>query len=103
VLIERGNFLGNETHFFISLIAIDFRDATCEKLQTIEYNCYDLWIKVNKLDSTEFVLNLSDRGVRMCKLVEKRIVIGDPIEVPLSVRYYFDGCFYKLLLYLQVC
>jgi hypothetical protein len=106
MLIERGKKAGRNNHFFISLIAIDFRGAICEKLQTIKYTGRELWIYVNKLDPTEFYLTLkigNQRFSRICKLVEKSIVFGNLIEVPFVSQSYSDGCFYSLTLSLKVC
>jgi hypothetical protein len=111
VLVERGlQFRAPQNiyyfNYFISLVSIDFYNATCKTIQTFEYTGSDLWFNVNKLDPTEFYLTLQigdQLFTRICKLVGKSIVVGDSIEVPFVGRSYFEGCFYDLRWGFTVC
>lgn len=98
-MVEREDDAGEDTAFFLSLIWLDLYDATCLKLQTIEYRCRYLSIIMNKLDPTEFVVKLrigNDFFARICKLLGKKMVVGEAILVPLSFDSYFEGNFYEL-------
>jgi hypothetical protein len=97
LFVERRDFEGLNSLYRISLIALDFYDVSCEKLQLIEYRCEDVEIFVNKFDASDFVLQLliNDGHVaRVCKLVNESIVVGDPIQLPCDFQSYFGGLLY---------
>jgi hypothetical protein len=97
LVIERADNRGVNSFYFVSLIELDFYGVSCEKLQTIEYRCDCIEILVNKFDATDFVLRLDTNGgflARVCKLVNKSIVVGDQIELPDYFKSYFGEFLY---------
>jgi hypothetical protein len=86
-----------ETNSFISLISLDLSRCSVQKLHTVEYPTIDIEILVNNADPTTFLLTHyinNERFSRMCKIVEKKIVISDITEV----KFYPD-CFYDKYAY----
>jgi hypothetical protein len=99
LVVERKDFQNSNSLSFVSLIELDFYGVTCKKLQTIEYDCNRVEILVNKFDATDFVLHLWTNGeyvARICKLVDKSILVGDPIQLPYGFESYFGGFLYYI-------
>lgn len=102
VLIECKNALFFDNEFFVSLVDIDFYNATCKKLQTFEYTGKNVSIYVNKLDQSEFVLavdiNDDECFANACKLdtKKKEIIVGDTIPGSFVGQSYSDSRVYRL-------
>jgi hypothetical protein len=101
IIVERDEDAEDNTRHVVSLIFLDLYRLNCKKLQTVEYVGNYIDIVTNKFDPTEFVLRLSigaEHFSRICKIIGKEIVVGDPIQLPYPCSY-FEGRFYGLLVY----
>jgi hypothetical protein len=99
VLIERGDLDDLNFFYFVSWIELDFYGVTCTKLQTLEYRCFGVRVLVDKFDATDFVLQLETNEeyvAQICKVVEKSILVGDPIQLPCHFESYFGGFLYDI-------
>jgi hypothetical protein len=87
----------NEFTSFISLIFLDFSQRNVQKLHTVEHNGRDIQIVLNKADLTTFILNnRTESSVRICKINEKKIIIGDLIDIGFFPYSFYDKCAYSL-------
>jgi hypothetical protein len=88
-----------ETNSFISLISLDLSLGSLHKFHTVEYNANNIRILVNNADPTTFLLTHyinNERFSRMCKIVEKKIVISDITEIDFSPDCFYDKYAYGL-------
>jgi hypothetical protein len=84
---------------FISLIFLNLPQRSLQKLQTIEYPCNSIRIVVDKADPTAFLLKYHTRdqwSLKICKIVDNTIIIGDVFQVGLYLDYFYDKCVYSL-------
>jgi hypothetical protein len=107
ILVDYGFSLDRDRiPHFVSLIYLDVYNAKWTKLQTVEYQCERLRIMVNKIDPAEFVIRLEINGeysVRICKVIGKEFVVGNPIDIPFAYESYCDGRFYLIWSDSMVC
>jgi hypothetical protein len=91
LLKEHGD--GNS---FISLIFLDLCERSLQKLYTVEYSSSDIDLLVNKADSTTFILDdpNNQEESKICKIVDKTIIIGDVVEID-----FYPDCFYDKSVY----
>jgi hypothetical protein len=85
-------------NYFISLMFLDLCRCSLKKLDTAESDIHSNVI-VNKADPTTFLLNdlnNEEQSLRMCKIVEKKIVIGDITEIDFYPGCFYDRCVYGL-------
>jgi hypothetical protein len=90
LLKERGG--GN---YVISLVFLDLCRRSLQKLHTVEYSSWFNYICVNKADPTTFLLNEGE-FIQIYKVVEKKIVIGEKVEINLYLTCFYDKCVYGL-------
>jgi hypothetical protein len=88
-----------DNNYFISLISLDIPRRSFQKLHTVEkpFNYFE--IVVNKADPTTFLLNHDIRNrwsSRICKIVEKRIIIGEVVDFKFYSDYFYDKIVYFL-------
>jgi hypothetical protein len=84
---------------FISLIFLDFYEHTFQILHTVTYSSNYINIFVNKADPATFILRYpvdNDSSTRICKIVEKKIIIGDVIEIDFSLNCFYGKYIYGL-------
>jgi hypothetical protein len=82
---------------FISLIFPNLCRGSLQKLQTVKYPSDWIKIIVNKADPTTFILNdlnNDEQSTRICKIVDKTIIIGDVVEIG-----FYPYCFYNKFVY----
>jgi hypothetical protein len=87
------------TNSFISLVFLDLSRCSLQKLHTVEYQSDNIEIVVNKADPTTFLLNdlnNEEQSLRMCKIVEKKIVIENVIKINFLLDCFYDRCVYGL-------
>jgi hypothetical protein len=77
----------------ISLIFLDIRERSLQKLHTVEYHTKTIF--VNKADLTTFILK-NNESIRICKVVEKTIIVGDVVEINFDPKCFYDKCVYGL-------
>jgi hypothetical protein len=85
--------------YFISLIFVDFHHFTLKKFHTIEYPSVVREVFVDKADLTVLILedhNNNARSMRICKIVDKTIVIGDLVEIDFYPQAFYGGNIYGL-------
>jgi hypothetical protein len=85
-------------NYLISLIYLDLYQHTLKKLHTVEYLSRNIDVIVNKADPIIFLLN-DGYFTRICKIVEKTIIIGDRIESNFIPKCFYDKCVYRLRCY----
>lgn len=91
------NEYDNNTTYFISLIFLDLQNHALKKLHTIEYHSSWIYIVVKQSDPTTFLLedrNTRERTVRICKIVDSTIIIGDMIDIGFSPDCFYDRHIY---------
>jgi hypothetical protein len=91
LLVEREG----RTDSFISLVFLDLSRRSLQKLHTIEYPFWYNVIRVNKADLNTFILT-NGEFIRICKIVDKTIIIGDVIDIGRYPTCFYDKCVYGL-------
>jgi hypothetical protein len=92
----------SSSRYFISLIFLDLYQRILKKLHTIEYSSYYINILINKTDPNTFILDdraVRGRSTRICKIVDKTIVIGDVVDIGFHPDWFYDKCVYSLKWY----
>jgi hypothetical protein len=54
-----------------------------------------MYIELDRADSTTFLLSYV-RSTRICKIVKKKIIIGNVVEIDFFPNYFYDKCAYSL-------
>jgi hypothetical protein len=86
-----------ETSSFVSLVFLDLSLGSLHKFHTVEYPTIDIEIVVNKADPTTFILTHyinNEQSSRIFKIVEKKIIIEDVIEIDFSPDCFYDKYVY---------
>jgi hypothetical protein len=86
---------GRDTPFFISLICLDLHQLTLKKLHTVDYSIGNTCIFVNKVNPTTFIFN-DGESTRICKIVDKTIIIENVIEITFNPDCFYDKFVYAL-------
>jgi hypothetical protein len=66
-----------------------------QKLHTVKYSTDDIQIIVDKANPTTFLLN-NEESKRICKTVDKKIIIGEIVEIDFHPACFYDKCVYFL-------
>lgn len=97
---EFGLFIEyGETNSFISLIFLDLSRHTLKQLHTLEYPISNIQIFVNRADTTTFLLkgvNNREFSMRICKTVDKTIIIGEMVDIGFRPKCFYDKSVYGL-------
>jgi hypothetical protein len=83
------------TNSFISLVFLDLSRRSLQKLHTFEYPSRQIDIYVNKADPTTFLLNEGE-FIRIFKVFDNTIIIGERIEIDFYPACFYDKCVYTL-------
>jgi hypothetical protein len=82
---------------YISLIWLDIYQRSLKKLHTIEYSSNWIQIFVDKADSAMFMLkDFTNNVSRIGKIVDKKLIIGDVIDINFSPDCFYNKCIYIL-------
>jgi hypothetical protein len=90
---------GEDALQLVSFVYLDFYGKTFQTLDTVKHHCSYFYIKVNKEEPTEFVLNLwndNDKSMQVCKIDKTKIVAGELIEMDFSCKCYSGECLYDV-------
>jgi hypothetical protein len=90
-LLEESEY----TSHSISLISMDFSRNSLQYLYTVKYDSDFIEIFVNKADTSTFILQ-NEESTRICKIVDKTIVIKNAIEIDFIPEYFYNKCVYGL-------
>jgi hypothetical protein len=83
-------------NYFISLMFLDLCRCSLKKLDTAESDIHSNVI-VNKADPTTFLLKNPNSNVsKVCKIVEKKIIFGDVIDIAFRPDSFYDKNVYAL-------
>lgn len=88
---------GDHSLKLISFVYLDFHSKVFQKLDKVEYRCNSLYVKVNKEEPTEFVVNLwdnNDISVQVCKINKTKIIAGELIGLDFECKCYSGKCIY---------
>jgi hypothetical protein len=79
----------------ISLVFLDIRERSLQKLHTFEYPTSTIF--VNKADLNTFILT-NGEFIQICKVVDNTIIIGERIEIEIDLNpsCFYDKCVYAL-------
>lgn len=92
LLEEHGN-----RNSFLSLIFLDLSQQTFKKIHTVEHRSISSKIVVDKADLTTFLLTYyigGERVSRICKIVEKTIIIGEVVDTSVHPDSFYDKYVY---------
>jgi hypothetical protein len=81
------------------LIFLDLHQQTLQKLDTIEYDVSGN-IVINKADPIRFILkdDIDDgKSLQICKIVDRKIVFGDIIEIDFYPKAFYDKWLYGIV------
>jgi hypothetical protein len=79
----------------ISLVFLDLYGKKLEKLTTITYPSRYIFIIVNKIEPTEFlVCSDLDNTVQICRVEKISIILGDMIDIDFRPQSLYDGQIY---------
>jgi hypothetical protein len=78
---------------------LDISRPSLQKVYTLEYRSYWIDIHVNKTDPTtlifQYIINYK-WYIKICKIVDKTIVIGDGVEIGFHLGCFYGKCVYGL-------